>query len=196
MHIMHWHGNGDNINNNNLNLLGNLEHKNQSDCWTSNGHRKPPITPWNIQGFGWWPSYPPGQLFSAVHVERYNIQLWCHRTLPHSEDNFDAKASVSCLFEALFIFEIYGFEVLALVCDGASCNLSLLKQLCGVTGQYRSVIKCADTTLDDGEEEGDDGGGIGDVPCWFINPYSGGKIYRAVATGPVGQVFTGPLFSQ
>ena len=42
------------------------------------------------------------------------------------------------------------------------------------------MIKCADTTLDDGEGEGDDEGGIGDVPCWLINPHSGGKTYLII----------------
>ena len=52
---------------------------------------------------------------------------------------FETKFLLSCLFEAMFVFETYGFEVVALICDGASCNLSLLKQLCGTTGKYGSL---------------------------------------------------------
>ena len=55
----------------------------------------------------------------------------------------------------------------ALVCDGASCNLALLKQLCGVRGMYGTP---------DNEEEG----GVGHVPSSFTNPYSSGKMYVIV----------------
>ena len=32
--------------------------------------------------------------------------------------------------------EIYGFQVIGLVCDGVASNLALLKRLCGTSGQY------------------------------------------------------------
>ena len=90
-----------------------------------------------------------------------------------SERNFETKFIASCLFEAMFVFEVYGFEVSALVCDGASCNLSLLKHLCGVTGQYG-----ARRTID--ASNPDAGGGVGEVPSWFINPYSGDKTHLII----------------
>ena len=89
-----------------------------------------------------------------------------------SDTNFEAKFLASCLFEALFVFEAYNFEVLALVCDGASYNLSLLKQLCGVTGQYGSKLTPENSTS---YVES-----LGDVPSWFINPYSGQKTYLII----------------
>ena len=73
---------------------------------------------------------------------------------------------LSCVFESLYAFEIYGFHVSALVCDGASCNLTLLKQLCGVRGMYGTT---------DIEE-----GGVGHVLSSFTNSYSSGKVYVIV----------------
>ena len=32
--------------------------------------------------------------------------------------------------------ESVGFQVRALICDGASWNLTMLKQLCGVSGKF------------------------------------------------------------
>lgn len=62
----------------------------------------------------------------------------------------------------------------ALVCDGASCDLALLKQLCGVKGMYRTPAN--------------EDGGVGQVPSSFTNPYSSGKVYVIVC--PSHQVHT------
>lgn len=77
---------------------------------------------------------------------------------PHftAEKSLETKFLASCVLESLYIFEIYGFHVSALVCDGASCNLALLKQLCGVRETYRTP--------------GNEDGGIGQVPSSFRNP--------------------------
>ena len=53
-----------------------------------------------------------------------------------AERSVETKFLVSCLFESMFVLEIYGFQVYGLVCDGASCSLSLLKHLCGTSWQY------------------------------------------------------------
>ena len=84
---------------------------------------------------------------------------------PHftAEKSLETKFLASCLIESLYAFEIYGFHVSALVCDGASCNLALLKQLCGVRGMY-------------GTPDSEDEGGVGHVPSSFTNSYSSGKV--------------------
>lgn len=41
-----------------------------------------------------------------------------------AEHSIETKFLISCLFESMFIFETYGFQVCSLVCDGASCNWS------------------------------------------------------------------------
>ena len=43
---------------------------------------------------------------------------------PHytSSDGFDAKFTLACLFDAMFLFETYNFHVGAIVGDGASWN--------------------------------------------------------------------------
>lgn len=84
-----------------------------------------------------------------------------------AEKSLETKFLASCLIESLYAFEIYGFHVSALVCDGASCNLALLKQLCGVRGMYGTP-----------DSEGE--GGVGHVPSSFTNPYSSGKVYVIV----------------
>ena len=38
---------------------------------------------------------------------------------------------MACVFETLHLFSIYGFDVILLICDGASANLKLLKLMCG-----------------------------------------------------------------
>ena len=40
------------------------------------------------------------------------------------------------LFETLKIFQLYGFQMSVLVCDGASANLMALKTAIGVSGAY------------------------------------------------------------
>ena len=81
-----------------------------------------------------------------------------------AEKSLETKFLASCLLESMYVFEIYGFHVSALVCDGASCNLALLKQLCGVTGMYRT-------------QESDEEGGVGHVPSSFTNPYSSRTVH-------------------
>lgn len=56
------------------------------------------------------------------------------------EKSLEMKFLAACVFEAMYVFETYGFHVFSIVCDGASCNLSLLKRLCGKSGRYGSDI--------------------------------------------------------
>ena len=82
------------------------------------------------------------------------------------EKSLEIKFLAACVFEAMYVFETYGFHVFGLVCDGASCNLSLLKRLCGKSGRYGSDINSE--------------GGVGDVPASFINPYSGRTTFLII----------------
>ena len=51
-----------------------------------------------------------------------------------------------------------------LVCDRASCNLSLLKHLCGTAGQYGI-----------GEDKE-----VTNIPCSFLNPCSGHSVHLII----------------
>lgn len=86
-----------------------------------------------------------------------------------SEKSLETKFLMTCLFESMFVFETYGFSISAIVCDGASCNLALLKRMCGTSGKFSSTS-----------------GSTGDVPCSFTNPYSGLTTYLIVC--PTHQV--------
>ena len=57
---------------------------------------------------------------------------------PHytSSDGFDAKFTLACLFDAMFLFETYNFHVGAIVGDGASWNQTLFKKLTGHSGKF------------------------------------------------------------
>ena len=80
-----------------------------------------------------------------------------------AERSLETKFLVSCLFESMFVFETYGFQVRGLVCDGASCNLSLFKHLCNISGLY-----------------GTDEDGVMYVPSKFVNPYTGNNVHLIV----------------
>ncbi len=43
----------------------------------------------------------------------------------------DSRFTLACLFETMQSLQSDGFKVKALICDGASWNLSMLKKLCG-----------------------------------------------------------------
>ena len=78
-----------------------------------------------------------------------------------AEKSLETRFLISCLFEAMLIFETYRFQIYSLVCDGASCNLSLLKRLCNVSGQY-------------GTNKSD---GITNVPSSFLNPFTNRTVH-------------------
>ena len=81
-----------------------------------------------------------------------------------AERSVETKFLVSCLFESMFVLETYGFQVYGLVYDGVSCNLSLLKHLCGTSGQYGT----------------DEDEGVTIVPSSFSNPYSGNSVHLII----------------
>lgn len=81
-----------------------------------------------------------------------------------SESGLDSRYTTACLFETMAALESTGFQVRALICDGASWNLSMLKHLCGVSGKFGC-------------------GKIGesnecyDVTCSFKNPFSDNSVW-------------------
>ena len=53
-----------------------------------------------------------------------------------SSSQLESKFIVSCILQCIRIFNLYGFDTSALVCDGASANVSALKSTCGTSGAY------------------------------------------------------------
>ena len=53
-----------------------------------------------------------------------------------SSSGLDARLTVACLYETMGAMESVGLKIKAIVCDGASWNLSLVKQLSGSSGQF------------------------------------------------------------
>ena len=53
-----------------------------------------------------------------------------------SSNPLEAKFIMSCVLQTLRVFHLYGFFTSALVCDGASTNISALKCTCGKLGAY------------------------------------------------------------
>lgn len=78
-----------------------------------------------------------------------------------SSDGLDARLTAACMYETMEAMESVGFRVKALICDGASWNLSLVKMLCGVEGQFGR-----DSSESPDSEE------CYRVPCSFKNPFS------------------------
>ena len=77
-----------------------------------------------------------------------------------SSSGLDAQLTAVCLYETMGAMESVGFGVKALICDGASWNLSLVKKLCGVDGQFSQD-----------ESESPDSEDYYRVPCSFKNPF-------------------------
>ena len=69
--------------------------------------------------------------------------------------------SSSGLYETMGAMESVGFKIKALVCDGASWNLSLVKQLSGTSGQFGQ-----------NDAESPDSEDCYKVSCSFRNPFS------------------------
>ena len=73
----------------------------------------------------------------------------------------DARLTAACLYETMGAMESVGFKIKAIVCDGASWNLSLVKQLSGTTGQFGQ-----------NDAESPDNEDCYKVNCSFRNPFS------------------------
>ncbi len=71
--------------------------------------------------------------------------------------SIESKRLHAIVVKTMLAFHQYGFRVRGLLCDGASSNLSLLKQFC--------VSK---TNSDD------------PISPWFVSPYDGQKVYLII----------------
>ena len=74
------------------------------------------------------------------------------------------KFLVACVFDAMRQFQQFNFAVMAVVCDGASSNLTALKALCHRQGAYGH-----DSSLQDQHE----------VPVTFRNP-TGDDVFMII----------------
>ena len=77
-----------------------------------------------------------------------------------SSSQLESKFIVSCVFQTLRLFYLYCFHTCALVCDGASANVSALKTTCGTSGAY-GVSNCTDD--------------LHKVEPYFCNPFEPGR---------------------
>ena len=80
-----------------------------------------------------------------------------------SESVMEAKFITSCVLDAMLAFEFFRFSVRGLVCNGSSCNLSFMKGLCGVSGQFSSTSR-----------------GDYAVPASFTSPFSGNRVWLII----------------
>ena len=80
-----------------------------------------------------------------------------------SECGLDSRFTTACLFEVMQAMESTGFKIHALICDGASWNVTMLKHLCGAVGKFG----CGEMT--DPERYG--------VLCSFKNPFSDNNVW-------------------
>ena len=84
-----------------------------------------------------------------------------------SSSGLDARLTAACLYDTMGAMESVGFKIKALIiCDGASWNLSLVKKLCGIDGQF---------IQDDSESP--DSEDCYRVPCSFRNPFSDKAVW-------------------
>ena len=82
-----------------------------------------------------------------------------------SSGGMKSKFLLACLYDAMRQFHQFNFMVVAVVCDGASANLTALKTLCHRDGAYGS-----DPSQDDPHR----------VPVSFQNPYSGQDVFLLI----------------
>lgn len=79
-----------------------------------------------------------------------------------SSGPFKAKGMLACVMEAQRKFQAHGFNVCALICDGASSNLTMLKILLGKKGAFGHNDKLPDRH---------------EIPTSFTNCFTGGKVH-------------------
>ena len=53
-----------------------------------------------------------------------------------SAESLKSKFILACLYETMRVFQLYGFKTSAMVCDGASANLTALKTTTGCSGAF------------------------------------------------------------
>lgn len=61
-----------------------------------------------------------------------------------SAESLKSKFILACLYETMKLFQLYGFQTSAVVCDGASTNLTALKTATGCLGAYGAVASTSD----------------------------------------------------
>ena len=85
---------------------------------------------------------------------------------PYYTSSDGRRFTLACLYETMQSLESVGFKVKALICGGASWNLSMVKRLCD-----RSVQESIDMGSEDVEEA--------EAPArsFFMNPFSDEKCY-------------------
>lgn len=82
-----------------------------------------------------------------------------------SGKGLECKFIMSCLTTTIQAFHIYGFNTIAVVCDGASANLKAIKYLTmGKTGAYGIN---EDPQVDDPHH----------VKTWMLNPWTNEKLF-------------------
>lgn len=80
-----------------------------------------------------------------------------------SNSGLDSRFTLACLYETMQSLESVGFKIKALVCDGASWNLAMVKKLCEIPQSMQ----------EDSEEDSDsDQESDPTPPCSFKNPFS------------------------
>ena len=84
---------------------------------------------------------------------------------PHftSATVLSAKFVIACLVETMHLMHLYGFETKAILCDGASTNLSAIKLLTGFGSGAFGLSKSS-------EDEHS-------IKTWFLNPHPNQKVY-------------------
>ena len=82
-----------------------------------------------------------------------------------SSGPFKARSILPCVMDALRKFHSHGFSAYALVCDGASSNLMMVKTLLGKKGHFTP-----DRSLPDPHQ----------VKAYFINPFSGESLHIVI----------------
>ena len=92
-----------------------------------------------------------------------------------SEKGFDANFTMACVHDAMHLFAAYNFNILALIGDGASWNMSLFKNLCGHKGKFGSDTSSAMFAHD--------------VTASFINPYTGFRVWCIICPSHEVQLF-------
>ena len=85
-----------------------------------------------------------------------------------STDQMKAKFITAALFDTMYALQLYNFETIAVLCDGASSNLSAIKILTGF-GHGAYGAKEAGTCDD-----------IHEVKAWFTNPFTDKKVFTLI----------------
>ena len=85
-----------------------------------------------------------------------------------SADQMKAKFIIAALFDTMYALQLYDFETIAVLCDGASSNLSAIKILTGF-GHGAYGAKEAGTCDD-----------IHEVKTWFTNPFTDEKVFTLI----------------